>query len=163
MTERTGNGGTMSDPDSTKQQPNREQLRAHRQVFWDAWQKAQAELPLNALEVRIVRVIRMHPEYHELFNDMESFLDRDFQLDDGLNPYLHLSLHLALEEQIATRQPPAVAQALEYMVAVKHMDRHVALHALLDILAETVYLAQRQGRDPDVDQYMRRLQELIRT
>ncbi len=149
--------------ESESQQPNREQLRAHRQVFWDAWQKAEAGMPLNALEVRIVRVIRMHPEYQPLFDNMERFLDRDFQVDDGMNPYLHLSLHLALEEQVATRQPPEVAGALEQLVAVKHMDRHEALHRLLDILAETVYLAQRRGGEPDVAEYARRMQALMRS
>jgi hypothetical protein len=153
---------SMDSEQQPSREPNREQLRAHRQIFWDAWQKSEAALPLNALEVRIVRVIRMHPEYHALFDDMERFLERDFQVDDGTNPYLHLSLHLALEEQVATRQPPQVAQALEQMVAVKRMDRHEALHALLEILAETVYLAQRQGREPDVEAYARRMQELIR-
>jgi len=41
------------------------------------------------------------------------------------------------------------------------MDRHDALHALLDVLAETVYLAQRQGGEPDVQAYAFRLRELI--
>jgi len=150
---------SRADPE---QRPSREQLRAHRQIFWDAWQKSKAGLPLNALEVRIVRVIRMHPEYHALFDDMERFLERDFHVDDGMNPYLHLSLHLALEEQAATRQPPEVAMALEQMVAVRHMDRHDAMHLLLEILAETVYLAQRRGDDPDVSEYARRLRELGR-
>ncbi|HXH64268.1 MAG TPA: DUF1841 family protein [Mariprofundaceae bacterium] len=153
----------MSQSDSVQSQPSREQLRAHRQIFWDAWQKAEAGLPLNALEVRIARVIRMHPEYHALFDDMERFLDRDFHVDEGINPYLHLSLHLALEEQVATRQPPEVAMALEQMVAVRRMDRHEAMHELLEILAETVYLAQRQGGEPDVAGYARRARELART
>jgi len=139
---------------------SREQLRAHRQVFWDAWQKAQAGLPLNALEVRIARVIEMHPEYHALFDDMESFLDRDFHVDDGMNPYLHLSLHLALEEQAATKQPPEMAKALEQLITAKGMDRHDAMHRILEVLAETVYLAQRAGREPDVLAYAARLREL---
>ncbi|MDQ6968553.1 MAG: DUF1841 family protein, partial [Mariprofundaceae bacterium] len=82
----------MNTPEEYK--PSRETLRAHRQIFWDAWQKAQADLPLNALQVRIARVIKMHPEYHSFFDDMEDFLDRDFEMNDGMNPYLHLSLHL---------------------------------------------------------------------
>lgn len=155
-------GVSMDSEQQPNPGPNREQLRAHRQVFWDAWQKAEAGLPLNALEVRIVRVIRMHPEYHPLFDDMERFLDRDFQVEDGMNPYLHLSLHLALEEQVATRQPPQAAQALEQMVAVKRMDRHEAMHRLLEILAETVHQAQRRGEEPDVAEYARRMQELMR-
>ncbi len=142
--------------------PSREQLRAHRQVFWDAWQKEQANLPLNALEVRIARVIALHPEYHHFFDDMESFLERDFQVDDGMNPYLHLSLHLALEEQVATRHPPEAGRALEHLISAKGLGRHDALHKLLEILAETVYLAQRQGGEPDVEAYARQLRELIK-
>ncbi|MFQ5581931.1 MAG: DUF1841 family protein [Mariprofundaceae bacterium] len=143
-------------------QPSRKQLRAHRQIFWDAWQKTQAGLPLNALEVRIVRVIELHPEYHHFFDNMETFLERDFQVDDGMNPYLHLSLHLALEEQIATHHPPEVGKALEFMMTQKQMGRHDALHLLLEILAETVYLAQRAAKEPDVTAYARQVGELIR-
>jgi len=116
--------------------PSRSQLRAHREVFWDAWQKHLAGLPLNALEVRISRVVVLHPEYHQMFDDREDFLDRDFGVDDGANPYLHLSLHLALEEQIATRQPPEAAQALEFLMQGKGVGRHDALHVLLEKLAE---------------------------
>jgi len=143
--------------------PNHEQLRAHRQVFWDVWQKLRDDLPLNALEVRIARVIHLHPEYQPLFNDMETFLDRDFQVDDGMNPYLHLSLHLALEEQIAIRQPLEVATCLEFLMQRQGMDRHDALHALLDVLAATVYFAQRRGGEPDVTSYVEQVKELIRS
>jgi len=152
----------MSDMvEEKRSQPNREQLRAHRQVFWDAWQKAKDNLPLDAMQVRIARVIEMHPEHHHFFDDMASFLDRDFHVDDGMNPYLHLSLHLALEEQVATKQPPEVPQALEHLMRVKGIDRHAALHHILEILAETVYFSQRQGNDPDVMLYLTRVQELI--
>ena len=144
-------------------EPDREQLRAHRQVFWDTWQKSQAGLPLNALEVRIVRVIHLHSECHALFDDMEAFLDRDFQVDDGMNPYLHLSLHLVLEEQIAIRQPSAVPVCLEFLMQRKGMDRHDALHTLLDMLAETVYFAQRNGSEPDVTSYVERVRALMKS
>ncbi|PIP01734.1 MAG: DUF1841 domain-containing protein [Zetaproteobacteria bacterium CG12_big_fil_rev_8_21_14_0_65_54_13] len=146
--------------DTATNRPSREQLRAHRQVFWDAWHKAQAKLPLNALEVRIARVIEIHPEYHHYFNDMDDFLDRDFEVDDGMNPYLHLSLHLALEEQAATRHPPEMAQALDHLISVKQMARHDALHKILEVLAETVFYAQRAGGEPDVAAYARCLREL---
>lgn len=142
-------------------EPNREQLRAHRKIFWDAWQRAKDGLPLDAMQVRIARVIEMHPEHHHFFDDLDSFLERDFHVDDGMNPYLHLSLHLALEEQVATRQPPEVGTALEYMMNTKGISRHDALHNILEILAESVYFAQREGRDPDVLQYLTRVKELM--
>lgn len=143
----------MSNQQSSSGRPDREQLRAHRQVFWDAWQKARADLPLDALQVRIARVIALHPEYHHFFDDLEDFLDRDFEVDNGMNPYLHLSLHLALEEQVAIRQPAEVANCLEYLMTRKGLDRHDALHAMLEVLAETVYFAQRKGGEPDALAY----------
>lgn len=142
-------------------QPSRAQLRAHRQVFWDAWQKAQADLPLNALEVRIARVIALHPEYHHFFLDMENFLERDFQVDDGMNPYLHLSLHLAIEEQLATKHPPEAARLMEFYVVDQKKNRHDALHAILEVLAESVYTAQRYGKEPDVIAYAAQLRVLL--
>jgi hypothetical protein len=146
---------------NTPEQPSREQLRAHRQIFWDAWQKAEADLPLNALEVRIARVIKIHPEYHHFFNDMEDFLERDFQMDDGMNPYLHLSLHLAIEEQLATKQPIEAAKLMEVQMIELKKDRHDVLHMILEALAETVYESQRQGREIDPLAYTHKLRLLL--
>jgi hypothetical protein len=144
-------------------QPNRNTLRAHRQIFWDAWQKAQADLPLNAMEVRIARVIKMHPEHHHFFNDMDDFLERDFQVDDGMNPYLHLSLHLAIEEQLATKQPMEAAKLMEVQMIEKKKDRHEALHMILEVLAETVYESQREGREIDPLAYAQKIKVLLQT
>jgi len=147
----------------TTQQPSREQLRAHRQIFWDAWQKAQADLPLNALEVRIARVIAMHPEHHHFFDDMEDFLERDFQVDNGMNPYLHLSLHLAIEEQLATKQPIEAAKLMEHYMLNLKRERHDVLHIILEALAETVYDSQRSGREIDQLAYPEKLRALLQT
>lgn len=145
------------------EQPNRAQLRAHRQVFWDTWQKAQADLPINALEVRIARVIEMHPEYHTFFDDMDKFLERDFQVDDGMNPYLHLSLHLAIEEQLATKHPPEAAKLMEHLMINLKKERHEALHVILEALAEVVYNGQRSGQEPDPIAYAGQLRVLLQT
>jgi len=148
---------------TSSDQASRAQLRAHRQVFWDTWQKAQASLPLNALEVRIARVINMHPEYHMLFDDMETFLERDFQADDGMNPYLHLSLHLAIEEQLATKQPPEVAKLLEHSIINLKKERHDSIHMILEVLAETVHKAQSVNQEPDPIAYAGQLRVLLQS
>jgi len=152
----------MNSSATERDSPPREQLRAHRQIFWDAWQKHLAGLPLNALEVRISRVIALHPEYHHLFDDLEQFLDRDFSIGGEASPYLHLSLHLALEEQIASRQPPEAGRTLEFLMQARGLSRHDALHPLLEVLAETVYDAQQIGREPDVELYRQRLLSIIK-
>jgi len=127
-----------------------------------AWNRAQSGASLNALEQRIVEVITIHPEYHALFADEARFLDSDQWADDGVNPYLHLSLHLALEEQISTHQPPAVGDALQRLMSIKGLERHQALHALLELLAEVVHQAQQSGGEPDVLAYQIRLEVICR-
>ncbi|MDX8411681.1 MAG: DUF1841 family protein [Mariprofundaceae bacterium] len=138
-----------------------EQLRAHRQVFWDAWSKAQSGAPMNEMEKRIAQCISIHPEYHPLFNDWETYLARAFTVDDGMNPYLHLSLHLAMEEQLATTQPPEAGQAISYLIQKQGMSRHDALHVLIETLAESVYHASRAGCEPDVVAYQIKLRDLM--
>lgn len=138
-----------------------EQLRAHRQVLWDAWSRARAGLPLNELERRIASCIELHPEYQPLFSDAETFLSRAFTLDDAMNPYLHLSLHLAMEEQIASAQPPEAGLAVAHLMKTRGMHRHDALHVLMETLAESVYHASRAGTEPDVAAYRIALRKLM--
>lgn len=142
-------------------QPNRAQLRAHRQILWGAWQRAQQNQTLDVLQTRIVQVIRMHSEYHALFNDEQTFLDKDITTNTGHNPYLHLSLHLAIEEQLALHQPVEVSEWLEVAQTKKLMDRHAAVHAALDVLGDIMADAQQRQSEPDVQAYTQRIHALI--
>jgi len=56
-----------------------------------------------------------------------------------------------------------MSQALLYMVSNKKMDRHDALHKLLEILAEVVHESQRLGQEPNHQVYIARLKELTRS
>ena len=86
--------------------PSRDQAR---QFFFDAWQKYRAGQPLEGLETVAVEVALAHPEYHDTLDDPERFLDRDYTPDAGqTNPFLHLSLHVAIEEQLSIDQPPGI-------------------------------------------------------
>ncbi len=146
---------------AAREDPQRERLRAHRKVFWDAWMRARRGLPLDALQTRIAQVIGEHPEYHHLFADEEAFLDQDADFN-GCNPWLHLSLHLAIEEQLALAQPPALRQWLQYAQNRRGMDRHAAIHAAMEVLGEVMADAQRRGGEPDVSDYARRIEALTR-
>ena len=70
-----------------------------------------------------------------------------------MNPFLHLSLHLAIEEQLSIDQPPGLREAFERIVA-KSRDRHAALHAVLECLGETVWRSQREGKPLDAEAYL---------
>ena len=44
-----------------------------RQVFFNTWQKHNKGITLEAMELIIVQVIKLHPEYHHFFEDANSF------------------------------------------------------------------------------------------
>ena len=130
--------------------PSRDQAR---QFFFDAWKKYRAGEPLSALEQVAVSVITLHPEYHALLDDPAA-IDRDYAPEaGGINPFLHLSLHLAIEEQLAIDQPPGLRAGFERIAAATGSP-HEAKHALLECLAETIWQAQRAGRPPDQALYL---------
>ena len=90
-------------------------------------------------------VILLHPEYHALLDDPERDLERDFAPEGGaLNPFLHLSLHLAIEEQLVDRPAARHTRALRALAA-KTGSEHDAKHAVLECLGETIWEAQRAG------------------
>ena len=131
--------------------PSRDQAR---QFFFDARRKQRQGEVLAGLDMVAVDVIGLHPEYHSVLDDPERFQDREYLPESGAtNPFLHLSMHLAVEEQLSIDQPPGIK--LEFArIAAKLGDRHAACHAIMECLAETVWRAQRDGVTPDALAYL---------
>ena len=128
--------------------PTREQVR---ETFFGAWRKYRAGEPLAGIEALALDVILQHPEYHDALGHPERSRDKDY-LDES-NPFLHMSLHMALEEQLSIDQPPGIAARFRALLE-RHGDRHEALHQALECLAETVWRAQRDGAAPDARAYL---------
>lgn len=131
--------------------PTREQVR---DFFFESWRKQREALPLTPLEAMAVDVIGMHPEYHALLEKRDQYVDRDYLPEHGeTNPFLHLSMHLSIREQISIDQPRGVAahhrRLSESLGSV--MD---AEHAMMDCLGEMIWQAQRQGTAPDPQLYL---------
>jgi len=134
--------------------PTRDQAR---QFFIDAWAKRRQGTVLTALEAVAADLVAEHPEYHTLLEDPEG-VHKDFTVEDGqINPFLHLSLHLAIHEQLGINQPPGLREAYDACLARHGGDRHAALHDVLEALGETIYEAQRSGIPPDGLVYVERV------
>jgi hypothetical protein len=131
--------------------PSRDEAR---RFLAEAWAKYRASSPLSGLEQIAVEIIALHPEYHSLLDHPERRLDRDYSPEQGgLNPFLHLSLHLAVAEQLSIDQPAGIRAQFERLANSKG-DRHAALHAILECLGEVIWQAQRNGTAPDAATYL---------
>ena len=131
--------------------PSRDQVR---QFFFDAWAKFRAGQPLTDLEAMAAEHVGRHPEYHAVLEQPERYRDRDWPPELGeTNPFLHLSMHLSIGEQLSIDQPTGV-KARYLALAERLGDAHAAQHAVMDCLAEMVWRAQRDNLPPDGAAYL---------
>jgi len=135
--------------------PSRDQAR---HFFIESWRKQTQRLPMTQMEITAADLVKMHPEYHALLggatNDPENVLKREWTPEQGEgNPFLHLSLHLAIEEQLSIDQPPGIRAIFNALLA-RHGERHAALHEVLECLGETVWKSQRDNAPPDGAAYL---------
>jgi Domain of unknown function (DUF1841) len=135
---------------------NRDQMR---RMYLEAWRKFSSKAPLEPLEAQLAAVISEHPEYVTWLEAGDQALGAEFTPEGGQqNPFLHMGLHLAIREQVATNRPAGIAEVHQKLSA--RLGVHDAEHAMLEPLAETLWDAQRQGRMPDEQVYLERLRKL---
>ena len=132
--------------------PSRDQVR---RFFIDAWTlRQQGGMPLTALQTMATDIVELHPEYHALLEQGDAALSREWTPEQGeTNPFLHLSLHLSIAEQLSIDQPPGI-RAAQAALQARLGDAHAALHQMLECLAEALWQAQRHGGAPDAAAYL---------
>jgi hypothetical protein len=132
---------------------------ALRSAYREAWRKWRERLPLQPLEAQIADVIAEHPEYQPLLQADDALL-QDFPAQAGSeNPFLHMGLHLALREQLATERPIGIS-AIRGRLAARLASGHAAEHRMIEVLAGVLWEAQRGGHAADDAVYLERLRKL---
>lgn len=136
--------------------PSRDQAR---QFLFDAWAKFKQNALLSDLEKIAVEVMQMHPEYHAVLDAPERYMSQQYFPEMGeTNPFLHLSLHLSVIEQISINQPTGIS-GIYHTLRQQHDDAHLAYHDLIDCLAETIWQSQRQNIPLDAAHYLNLLNQ----
>ena len=131
--------------------PSRDEVR---DFFFGTWRKHQAHEVMTPLELTALDWVLEHPEYHAILSDPAKHAAHDFTPEAGaINPFLHLSLHLSISEQVSIDQPPGVRAEFERL-ARKHGSLHDAAHDVLECLGEMLWKAQRDGSAPDANAYL---------
>jgi hypothetical protein len=131
--------------------PNQHDVR---RFFCGAYTKQRVGEPLSAMEALAAGWIDQHPEYHAELADMDKALAAVYTVEDGrTNPFLHLSMHLSISEQVSIDQPRGIRQALE-LLAARRGDLHAAQHEVMDCLGEMIWASQRSGQPPDPHAYL---------
>ena len=130
--------------------PSRDQAR---QLFFDAWHKYRHREVLSGMEGMALGVILLHPEYHRILDDVERYRDKDYSPEMGdTNPFLHMSMHIAIKEQLSIDQPVGICERFDRLLR-RCGDEHEAMHQVIECLAEMIWQAQRGQSAPDATIY----------
>ncbi len=133
-----------------------------RRYYYTVWEKANTGQALEPLERLIAGIISDHPEYQPMLVDAEAALHRDYLPEMGqTNPFLHLGMHIAIHEQLGSDRPAGILGVYQQLCR-KAGDSHAAEHQMMDCLGETLWEAQRNGREPDEQAYLARLMRKLR-
>lgn len=125
-----------------------------RRFFCDAWNKHRSGSVLTPLEAIAADWMQNHPEYHEDLADVEKAVKAVYNVEgDKPNPFLHLSMHLSISEQVGIDQPRGIKQAFE-LLAAKRGSAHEAHHEVMECLGQMMWESQRSGRPPDGEGYI---------
>ena len=125
-----------------------------RRFFCAAYARQREGLPLSPMDALAARWIAEHPEYHAELADEAGALAAVYAVEDGrTNPFLHLAMHLTLDEQCSIDQPRGIRQAVE-LLAARRGSLHEAHHEAMESLGEMIGASQRSGLPPDGHAYL---------
>ena len=131
--------------------PSQEQVR---RFFCETWAKHQTGQLLTPLEAQASDWIIQHPEYHADLSDVDAAVAAVFDVEEGrTNPFLHLSMHLSITEQVSIDQPRGIRAAVELLASHRN-SLHEAHHEVMEALGEMVWESQRFGRPFDGERYI---------
>ncbi|MBO1926836.1 DUF1841 family protein [Thiomicrorhabdus sp. 6S2-11] len=130
-----------------------------RQFYVDTWKKARMGMPMEPMEQLVARVIEMHPEYHMMLENEK--LGNEYKPEDGeTNPFLHMGMHLGLQEQVVMDRPAGI-KLIYQQLGEKIGDVMKTEHAMMDCLGEMMWQAQRSQSEPDEAAYLQCLKNLL--
>ena len=120
-----------------------------RRFFCSIFAKQRDRAVLTPLEAIARDWIVLHPEYADALNDIDKALAADYSIAQGQsNPFLHLSMHLSIAEQISIDQPPGIRAA--FLALARRLDsEHEAHHQIMECLGQMMWESQRNGLPPD--------------
>jgi hypothetical protein len=134
----------------------------HRQIFrktinkvWNTIKEGHS-VDLNEEDQRLYLTLLEHQEYQQYFENEDLLDGSECPESVGFNPFLHISLHQMVEEQLASETPVEAALLCE-SIEKNGLSRHDAIHVIIMILIHMIFDAFKNNKLFDNERYQRLL------
>jgi hypothetical protein len=134
------------------------QRRYFRENVHRVWEmvKAGRRNELSDKDNDLALIIMDHQEYSDHFENTAILDGREYDAGGQFNPFLHISTHKMVEDQLTADSPAETTLFCEAMEE-KGLSRHDAVHFVIMILLHLLYTSEANGRPFDKVRYRRLL------
>ncbi|MFC1856549.1 DUF1841 family protein [Thermodesulfobacteriota bacterium] len=134
---------------------------ANREHLHFLWEKAKNN-ELDGLDDEdrlLAEVMLLHEdEFSNVFEFADVLHDREFDPDTDVNPFLHITIHTAVENQLAAKDPIEVFQFYNAM-RKKKCSHHDTIHLIAAILVPFMFDTMKNKTPFDNDRYVSMLKK----
>lgn len=132
----------------------REMKKTGREHMRDIWKKARSgEMDSLSGEDRLLASIMLeHVEYHNQFELADHLSEHEFDAEKETNPFMHVLMHLLVENQLETREPIEVYQFYNAMLR-RSTTSHEAVHLIAMILSYLLFGVLKYREEFDMEKY----------
>ena len=113
---------------------------------------------LSEKDAKLAAVILNHQEYRDHFENKDILDGREYEAGMTFNPFLHLSMHEMVEDQLSANSPIEAALFCETMED-QGLSRHDAIHFIIMILVRVIFDSASNRKSFDALRYKRLLTE----
>ncbi len=134
---------------------------SNREHFHFLWEKAQNNdlEDLDDEDRRLAEAMLLHEdEFFNVFEFADVLHDREFDPDTDANPFLHITIHTVIENQLTARDPLEVYQFYNAM-RKKKCSHHDTIHLIGAILVPLMFDTMKNKVPFDDNQYVAMLKK----
>ena len=136
--------------DATKEL--RKMTRKNLHALWEIAKNGNLDV-LSGEQKWLAKVMLDHEdEYFNQFEMADLTYDHEYDVDSEENPFLHITLHAAVERQLEAKDPIEVYQFYNSMIKNK-ISHHDTIHLIATILAPLMFNVMQQRKEFDLDKY----------
>jgi hypothetical protein len=105
-------------------------------------------------------IMEEHPEFKTYWDNIDEFIDYDFDPETEINPFMHVQIHQIVETQIRQEKPPEVERIFQALKD-KGVDRHEALHMIGSVFVEHMFDVLQGRQEFDQAKYLADLKKML--
>jgi hypothetical protein len=125
--------------------------------IWNMLKSGRIE-ELSEKDSKLAAIILSHQEYRDHFENTDILDGREYDAGMTFNPFLHISMHQMVEDQLSANSPIEAAFFCETLED-KGLSRHDAIHFIIMILVRVIFDSASNQKPFDAPRYKRLLTE----